>query len=540
MLRSFSIGTSLGIGFGTAIVSLLIVALTAIANGGRIKSGVDALKDEVVPQNQRVVAVQADGMAIGIGVRNLLMIDEQKQLEAEIAALRSRQQQFESGIAALEKAADDAQTRASVTTIKALSAKIKPVVEKAIDLALKFDRMEASNTVLASTADMQAIQTELEKLVKFHGSQIKQATDTIWHSVSAITVVVSLVSVVAIGASVVAGVLIARSITHPLKQVTDVAEAVAAGNLSVRIEVDRQNEIGRLQRVVQEMVSGLTQTVRQVHEGADAVLGSAKGLAHAAQVVTSTSREQTSEAAQTTADAGSLAQSISTMTDSAREMAAMSEESLRSCNAGAGKASQLMQEMQIIKASTSEITDLVGVFVQNTDKISLMTQQVREIADQTNLLALNAAIEAARAGEQGRGFAVVADEVRKLAEKSAQSASEINTVTAALAQQSKEVLAAIGSGSSAIESSQAVVQEVAEAIGQTQGLVQRSDQSARSIAAEIQRNDQANRRIVTHIGKIGDMIESTHQELVMVSDSVRTLEQLAAGLHQASSRFRLE
>jgi methyl-accepting chemotaxis protein len=202
-------------------------------------------------------------------------------------------------------------------------------------------------------------------------------------------------------------------------------------------------------------------------------------------------------------------------------------------------AQQLQQEIAKVQTDVDAIATHVREFLSSTQSIADMTRQIREIADQTNLLALNAAIEAARAGEQGRGFAVVADEVRKLAERSSQSAGEITSVTEDLNGKSALVNRSIEGGLSSLSASLEFVNNLSQVLDNTRQSVQMSSAGVDDVTASVQEQKAASAEIARNVELIAQMAESNRSASQESSEDSSRLEQLSASLKEMIGHFKV-
>lgn len=301
-----------------------------------------------------------------------------------------------------------------------------------------------------------------------------------------------------------------RNVTKTARDLRDVmARAVANGDLTLRApKTSSRDEIAEISKAFDQLMINVGASMYDVKHGSIEMQTAARMLAGSADEVTQSSQAQNESAASTAAAVEEVTVSIGMVADNAAEVGRQVEQS-------------------------------VHEFIERAHTITGMTQQVKDIADQTNLLALNAAIEAARAGEQGRGFAVVADEVRKLAEKSAQSANEIDRITRELDTQSGQVETTIEQGVRSIQSTQKNVQQVSSLMLQAGDAVERATTGVGDIVHAVQEQKVATDMIANHVEGIAQMAEKNHVAVAGTRESIVMLEALSQQLRSSSERFKI-
>lgn len=366
--------------------------------------------------------------------------------------------------------------------------------------------------------------------------------DSVESEVAAFRLKIAGVAIAALGALLVIIYLLTRHfVTAPLEELRKGLRDIASGegDLTRRLEVKGNDEVGQSAQVFNEMMENFNQLVRQVRDSASQVSSRVAALSDNTDRVSQSSHLQNEKSNEAAAAVEQLVASISAIAQSAEHVQHQSQESLARANEGSRNLTILLGEMDVVESAVKEMAASVNDFVRNTESITLMTREVKDIAEQTNLLALNAAIEAARAGEQGRGFAVVADEVRKLAEKSSRSASEIDTITATLSAQSVAVRRSIEEGLEHLASSQSAVGTVANVLQATNGSVTEVGHGLDTIAAATEQQRRVSSNVEASIESIAGMARDNTGAVEQTASAAHDLKRLAEGLSALVGRFKV-
>ncbi len=335
------------------------------------------------------------------------------------------------------------------------------------------------------------------------------------------------------------GIFLTRGINRGVASLQSAAKRLAAGDLTTRVNSERKDEIGNVAQSFDAMTDQFSGIVREVTHSSHNVGTTASRLSAVADQVTSSSRTQSREAAQAAASIENLNRAFQQIAATAEEIESAASEARAMAEQGNTVVSTAVKGIQEVSKTVSESARMIAELGERSSQIGQILAVIKDIADQTNLLALNAAIEAARAGEQGRGFAVVADEVRKLAERTTNATSEISTMINAIQSETGRAVATMQKGSTQVAEGVTYANQAGEALQDINRSVAEAVNRIHEIATATRSHTAQSEQITAQVERIAALAESNSASLQETNQSVHALLEQATKLEQVVGRFRL-
>ncbi|NMG45700.1 HAMP domain-containing protein [Aromatoleum toluvorans] len=442
----------------------------------------------------------------------------------------------------LDEAADSSEEKQAVAQARREVEAIVALFEKRLLPTLNAAN-EVDPTIHAiddeADATVERIREHLAKVAESMGREAQDADRRFDAKRSETLLEIAIVAVVAALALAVYAGFVLRSILKPLQTVQQAAERIAAGDLTHAFDVDGRDELAKVLAACRAMQGNLREIAAHMQEHADG-LASMSGELVATTTQLSGSTEQQSQAASSmAASVEEMSVSIAQVSDHARDVRSAATESGRKSAEGHEIVTRMVESGRVTATAVGHTAEQIRLLGGFSDQISSIVGVIRDIADQTNLLALNAAIEAARAGEQGRGFAVVADEVRKLAERTGKSTQEITEMIAQVQNVTHDAVASMEKVVAHMGSVDALSREAGEAMSVLTDQARHVVAAVEDITSALHEQSTASNEIARRVEQTAQMSEENSAAVKQTATAAQQLEGVAAKLQGTAGRFRL-
>ena len=527
--------------FAVIIAIMLLMVVAAYSRLMTIEESEEVVRSDSMPGVYYSSMIRSAWVDSFVLTQQLVGLSNHRELnEADMTLYKSYEDRLHLQMDNYRKTMHDAEDTANFAQFDSMANEYKQYLNAALAAYGKKDYAEAQRIVLENlNPTWSEGRKQLNSLIDWNRRYADEATQNIVSAVSAAKLSMMISLALAVIAAAVCGLLLMRVITEPMQRIVRALETLRGGDLSVRMNLERNDEFGAVETGFNEMVSELTGLVSQAQRSSVQVTTSVTEIA-------ATSKQQqatATETAATTTEIGATSREIAaTSRDLVRTMTEVTTAADQaSVLAGSGQQglARMEETMHQVMGAADLVNNKLAILNEKAGNINQVVVTIVKVADQTNLLSLNAAIEAEKAGEYGRGFAVVATEVRRLADQTAVATYDIEQMV-------REIQSAVSAGvmgmdkfSEEVRRGMFEVQQVGEQLSQIIHQVQALAPRVLMVNEGMQAQATGAEQINHALAQLSDASSQTVESLRQASFAIDELSQVAVGLRGGVSRFKV-
>ncbi|MQA56331.1 HAMP domain-containing protein [Pseudomonas sp. MC042] len=539
-LRNMNIAPRAFLGFAMIGGLMLILGVFALNQMSKIRGAAEDITLSSVPSIQSLDEFTQLTLRLRVLSYRLLVNREPDVQQKTMELLDMRNQQIRTAQTTYEKLITSPAEKAAYDQYIQLLGQYRQIEERMKSLSRNNQVDELRNLLNTELLNnSEAVNTVLNRLMEINTQQTVDTNRQAAEQYSAAVKLVVVLLLLATGLTLLFAWLLTRSITQPIAKALEAAEEIAEGNLTRPVQADGSDEAGRLLRAMAKMQEKLRDTLQRIS-------GSATQLASAAEELNSVTEESARGLTQQNNEIEQAATAVNEMTSAVEEVArnaVSTSEASKNATASAGDGRDLVQEtVAAIERMSGDVQDtasLIGDLANESRDIGKVLDVIRGLADQTNLLALNAAIEAARAGEAGRGFAVVADEVRALAHRTQQSTSEIERMIGSIQNGTEQAVDSMRNSTERAESTLNIARGAGLSLDTINSAIIEINERNLVIASAAEEQAQVAREVDRNLVNIRDLSVQSATGANQTSAASNELSRLAVDLNSMVARFNL-
>ena len=537
-MRTLRLSARSAVCFAAVTLLLLVLAVTsAVGLNSLYKAEQDVETNWMASIAQ---TAKMDTLVLRLRLETLRMVasedDQMKQTAAAtIAQTRGQLQKEVAAYQALVASPEEQRLADAVSAgVKAYDARLDEIV------AIARTRPASEGTAYVN-ANIRPLTNDLqEKIVAlgdFNQRGAKQAGELANQTYSRNLWLLGIISAVAVVLTVVLAVLYTRSILQPLRQVLAINKRIAEGDLRVSVVAEGRDEMADLMRATVQMQQTLRDTVSHIGEASTQLASAAEEMNAVTEEASRGLQRQNGEVEQAAAAVNEMTAAVEEVARNAASASTSAQQSERSTGLGAARVTETVNAINSLTSTVSHTSEQIVALAGQAQGIATVVDVIRGIAEQTNLLALNAAIEAARAGEQGRGFAVVADEVRALAHRTQESTREIEQMIGGIQSGSEGAVQAMQRSRDEATATLKIAHEAGAALEEIARYITDINERKFLIATAAEEPAQAARSVDQNLVSIRDLSIQTSAGAHQTAAAAHEVSRLAVDMNRLVGRF---